>query len=464
MNGQQHRHLSQESQQRKQHQQRNRRRRRRTTPWMDIVLSIIILCSHCLVQIRGQNATDAPTLPPNKGDSSFDLLTDNLLVRRWKIYEPNVTYNELNFQLRFNVSDYITASFVGYEIYDGHLCSEGNAIITDMNYFTVAPVEDVSNPTVPVGDGWGYREIQLSTTIIPETIINSNSYQEELTSVGSNGAGAAATKAAINYCVRLSLFNNIPTDPLADEINWMETKITLFVNLAGGFTVESSYIEPKPPHLEVANDEFFVEAYLCGNDGMPFPNTTSKTFLQGEPIQVCVKPTLEAINAGVRMKLINNFVFHRGTTQSQDAVVDDGLPASNGLTDILCSEGTFLCSFTTLLVAKFYDGPGTVYGIGEATLQFGSTPTPTNNNVRLLLRTTTTTTLYSTTPRRELKSEEEQFDVKKSIIIPRFNVELNEYLFEVIRGKSGSAPTLEWKPVVGTSTLLLLLTALYKTF
>ena len=454
-----------------QSKQRRRRRRRRRIPWMNIILSIIILYYiHCLPQIQAQNTTtEAPTLPPVKGDSSSGLLTDNLLVRRWKIYEPNVTYSELNFRLRFNVSDYITSSFVGYEIYDGHLCSDGNAIVTNMNYFTVT-VEDL-NPTIPVGDGWGYREIQLSTTIIPENIVNSDSYQEEEITSGagtSTSATVAATKAAINYCVRLSLFNNIPTDPLADEINWMETKITLFVNLAGGFTVESSYIEPKPPHLEVANDEFFVEAFLCGSDGMPFPNATTKTFLQGEPIQVCVKPTLEAINAGVRMKRINNFVFHRGTTQSQDAIVNDGTPAINGLTDILCSEGSFLCSFTTLLVAKFYDGPGTVYGIGEATLQFGSTPTPTNN-VRLLRRATTTTPSYH---HRELLQGEEEFDVKKSIVIPRFEVELNEYLFEVIRGKSGAPATTAmsqrcWNSLVvvvlGTTTLLLL-TALHAAF
>lgn len=292
-----------------------------------------------------------------QGDSSSltGYESENLLALRWKIYEPVVTYEGLQFDLVFNVSDYIIQDYVGYIIYDSHECSEGeDNDITDDAYFDgVITV----NGTLQ-GDGWGTREVTMATIISPEDIQNSNSYIQD------------GNDAHIDFCVRFGLFNNDPSDPASIEINYVEQKIILYVDLTDGFSVSDTIVEAREVTQKTDSDAFFVIAFLCTETGNEMVNPAP--FQQGELVRVCVEPTLQAYVTGLRMRRIDWFTWSRDDIPvSQEAIVGS-LGALNGLTDLNCDLGAVQCSLETLLNSLFFEGPGYTNGIGSATMQFGS--------------------------------------------------------------------------------------------
>lgn len=302
--------------------------------------------------------TSATTIPLSEPEiiasnsTGIDYETENILALRWKIALGGVSYEGLTFDLHYNVSDYIEKRLVAYSIYDGPGCSASANFITQLSYFKAWVTEDAT----PVGGGLGVREITLSTQINATSITQSRVYTE------SN------SEAQINFCVRLSLYNTDTTDPMATEINYYETAISLVVDLQDEFAIQSQVVEPKDKGVETASDAFFLEAFVCTEKGLP--HSVSEPFRQGEPVMVCVQPTAQAVEIGFRMRSIERFTFWQGYV-SQEAIVA-GKVAVNGLTDLRCDPGVVRCIFETLLTAAFFQGPSTVEGSGFASLQMGS--------------------------------------------------------------------------------------------
>jgi hypothetical protein len=308
-----------------------------------------------------QSLTCIPTLSffSTQGDASAltGYESENLLALRWKIYEPVVTYDELQFDLVFNVSDYIIQNYVGYKVYDTHECSDGanSNDITDEAYFDgVITVNGASSQE----DGWGTREVTLATIISPEDIRISNSYIQD------------GNDAHIDFCVRFSLFNNDPSDPASIEINFVEQKITLYVDLTDGFSVSDTVVEAKEVTQKTDTDAFFVIAFLCTETGNEMIDPGP--FEQGEIVRVCVEPTIQAYVTGLRMRRIDWFTWTRDDIPvSQEAIVGS-LGSLNGLTDLFCELGSVQCSFESLLNSLFFESPGITSGAGSATMQFGA--------------------------------------------------------------------------------------------
>ena len=254
--------------------------------------------------------------------------------------------------MHYNVSDYIDPNYVGYTIYDGHQCSSGANNITDAGYFSVQILSD----STAIGDGWGTRQITLATTINPANITKSNVYVPD----GSD--------AYLKFCVRFSLYNNYPYYADSVEINFLETQVTLWVNLVDGFSITGNIVQEKQAAEKTAYDAFYVESFLCDQNNIEI--SVIQPFTQGSIVRVCVRPTFQAVASGGYMRAIDDFHFYRGQI-SQDAVVD-GMPSSDGLTDVNCQPGSLVCSFETLLYAYFFRVAGLVSGEGTATLQFGA--------------------------------------------------------------------------------------------
>ena len=266
-----------------------------------------------------------------------------------------MTYDGLQFDLVFNVSDYIIQNYVGYIIYDTHECSDGvDNDITDGAYFDgVITVDETEQE-----DGWGTREVLLATLISPDDIRNSNAYIPD------------GNDAHIDFCVRFGLFNNDPSDPESVEINYVEQKITLYVDLTDGFSVSDTIVEAKAMTQKTDSDAFFVIAFLCTNTGNEI--TDPETLQQGDVVRVCVEPTLQAYVTGLRMRRIDWFTWTRDDVPvSQEAIVGSA-GALNGLTDLSCELGDVQCSFETLLNSLFFESPGITAGLGSATMQFGA--------------------------------------------------------------------------------------------
>jgi hypothetical protein len=295
------------------------------------------------------------TRPLQTNTTTIDYETEHILALRWKITQDSVAYNGLTFDIHYTVSDYIQEDLVRFSIYDGAGCSATANFITQLDYFTAW----ITTDNTPPGGGLGTRDISLSTQINTQTISLSPVYRD------------FGDKANIIYCMRLSLFNKDASDPTAVEINYHETAINLEVDLKDQFKIQSQTVEASSPGEETADDKFFVEAYICTQEGLRLYD--SVPLLQGATVRVCVQPTPQALDIGFRMRSIDRFTFWQGYV-SQEAIINQQI-SINGLTDLECNPGGEKCIFETLLMATFFQGPSTVDGTGYATLQFGSDAT-----------------------------------------------------------------------------------------
>jgi hypothetical protein len=95
----------------------------------------------------------------------------------------------------------------------------------------------------------------------------------------------------------------------------------------------------------------------------------------GEEMKVCIKPTLETLDAGVYVKNIENFEFSKNDGNflvKQGAIVENAV-GDFGKTTLACVAGSSICSITTKLNDNFFDSGGEVRGRGQVALQFGTT-------------------------------------------------------------------------------------------
>ena len=274
------------------------------------------------------------------------------MALRWRISQDSVSYDGLDFSVVYTVSDYIGLPLVTYSVYDGPGCSLSANFITHLGYFNYT----VTQSDASKGLGTEEKQITFSTRINPNLITASSVYTE-------NG-----DEADINFCIRLSLMSTVATDPTATEVNHIETAVALRVDLKDNFEIQGQVVTAIDRGVETAEDSFFVEAFVCDENGRRIVDSIS--FVQGETVSVCVTPTAQALEIGFRMGTIDRFTFWQGYV-SQEAV-QGGKEALNGLTELSCTRGFEMCVFKTLLNAAFFQGPSTVDGTGFATLQFGS--------------------------------------------------------------------------------------------
>jgi hypothetical protein len=194
--------------------------------------------------------------------------------------------------------------------------------------------------------------------------------------------------AVVRFCVRFGLWTpTTQTTPV--EVNFLETLITLTVDLTDGFEIGSITVEPKNRLVRTANQAYEVIGYECDaakNRLTELERTAPRN--QGEVITVCVEPEQEAKDDGIFMRSVDDFFFSRpGTTAlpagvRQEAIVDNA-EAGNLLTTYSPTDcaGTLTCTFSTILFAQFYTSLGEVNGAGVASMQFGTT-TPTRRELR----------------------------------------------------------------------------------
>lgn len=238
----------------------------------------------------------------------------------------------------------------------------------------------------------------------------------------------------MKFCVRSSLgygaklpiayYQNKTLDWQIDEgfqeVNFIESLITIFFNLTAGFSVLDFNVDPKERiETTVVKDTYNLVAWLCKRNNdienmetFPFANTADKvvpkkisdTFLASEPdeskeffnqgalITVCVSPDDAAWRDGIRMNGINTFDWRRTDLLLTAADLDDtsditqpaivinagtgiGEGAPNGLTSYTsstCTGGKAYCTFSSILFADFYVSRGTASGSGSANLIFGT--------------------------------------------------------------------------------------------
>jgi len=222
------------------------------------------------------------------------------------------------------------------------------------------------------------RNATIIAAFNPQTVTNSLIYND----TSRNGQASAQ----IRFCMRFGLWTTRDMGVKTPvEVNFLETLVTLTVNLTDGFEIGAINVAPKNRLVRTANQAYEVRGYECTADSFDELTGEAKTRArnQGEIIHVCVTPEDQAKTDGIFMRSIDNFAFTRGTTIRQSAI-ETNKPAGNLLTTYTPSQckGAEVCRFSTILFAQFYATPGTVSGQGTASMQFGNSAQRTRRQLR----------------------------------------------------------------------------------
>jgi hypothetical protein len=305
------------------------------------------------------------------------------LAEKWNITEPTFAYDSNRFNLTFPVTDFINTGMAKYTLWTAPDCQEGGVSLGDNELWdshtlvendALAAADQFSgagNTMLDSGAFIGGRQAIVTAGFDPQTISQSDIYSEQTID--------NQVVAEIRFCIRFGLFTtedlgvNTPV-----EVNFLETIITLTVDLTDGFEIGAINVEPRDRLVRTANQAYEVRGFECDPVSKEQFNEVEKNRPrnQGEIINVCVTPEDEAKDDGIFMRSVDDFVFTRGTDIRQIAV-ENNRAAGNLLTsyDHVVCEGTEVCVFSTILFAAFYATPGVVSGEGVASMQFGEIKT-----------------------------------------------------------------------------------------
>jgi hypothetical protein len=284
------------------------------------------------------------------------------LGKKWNITpNPSFTYGGLVFDLDYQVSDFIDDNMTDYALYTSPGCKDTGVPVSALVLTSTKPVLTGHDYNAD-NNGDGVRDQKLTVGIVTAEVVNSPLYVEETDVDG-------AITAEIDFCVRFSLQTNHDG---AVEVNFLETLVTLFVDLSDGFEIGDVNVTPKINLQNTANQVYLLAGYQCNAANAALIETElAATRNQGSVIRVCVKPDAEAIADGIKMRSIDNFMFIQDII-IQPAIIGYNQESSNGLTILTCSNGDEVCVFETILFAAFYSTAGVVLGSGTGSMQFGA--------------------------------------------------------------------------------------------
>jgi hypothetical protein len=281
------------------------------------------------------------------------------LEEKWAISEtPTFDYSSLDFSLTFGITDFILPGQAKYQMYTSGCMEEGTPLANQTSGLIAMELIDTAN-TERQDDVTLNQEATIKISVDPTTISGNTELYSEDTTIG-------AVTAQIVFCVRFGL--HTPGDDV--EVNFLETVITLDIDLSDGFEIGSIAVEPKDKLVRTAAQAYQVEGYVCTDEEIEGDLLAVRN--QGAQIRVCVRPDEEARSDGIYMRRIDSFTWRRDVPVSiTQAAVEDGIAASNTLTDLFCEPGELVCNFVSILFASFYATPGAVAGSGVASMQFG---------------------------------------------------------------------------------------------
>jgi hypothetical protein len=285
------------------------------------------------------------------------------LEEKWNISDTNFSYADLQFNLNHTISDFVLDDMISYEVYDRD-CQDGNVLVPES-----ALGSSIQTDSTPPGEGDGIRNTKILLSVNTNNIANEPTVYSEETVDGM-------LIAKVDFCVRFSLWT--PSMPTI-EVNFLETLVTLLVNLTDGFSIDDVTVKPKEKLLNTANNEYSLEGFQCDQQNAPLSEEELlEARNQGSIIRICVRPDETARDDSVYMKSIVSFRFTRefeNPTQNPPVVqiaVEDEQEAGNHLTSLYCEAGMLVCAFESILFAAFYRDPGMIQGSGTALMQFGT--------------------------------------------------------------------------------------------
>ena len=272
----------------------------------------------------------------------------SLLEKRFRIDGPDYEYDDLQFLMEFEVSDFIKDNMLEYKLYDGMNCKDGgDNDITDNDGYLLSRIRTDNTPN---GDGTGSRKVKVHSQIVGNQIKDSDIYR-------TNDDG----DVLVEYCLRFGVYNQDKKEPMSFETNFLEIPVRLTIDMVGDFSIIAP-LDVLPPILTGEEQGVAVEAYICDSDDNTVPIMPTE---QGQTIRVCVSPVQEVLARNIVMRQIEQFTFRREIPDSvsQEAIeAGTGGVAADPLTVVSCRPGSVVCAFETLLTADFFSSPGIIIG------------------------------------------------------------------------------------------------------
>ena len=302
------------------------------------------------------------------------------LAEKWNLTEPTFAFDANTFSLAFPVTNFIIDGQAQYSLWTSPDCQsdDGKSLQDSAVFATHSLIPNNALETGASQDSGAFsgRAAQINVTIDPETISSDVAVTDGIYSQETVNNQVIAT---VKFCVRFGLWTTTDMVETPVEVNFLETLLTLFVDLTDGFQIGALEVEPKDQLVRTANQAYEVSGYECSatsNDPLTAAER-ERPRNQGEIIHVCVTPEAEAQDDGIFMKSIDEFAWTRDDTIRQ-AAIDNNRESGNLLTsyDFAACQGALVCKFSSILFAQFYATPGQVNGEGVASMQFGSATAP----------------------------------------------------------------------------------------
>jgi hypothetical protein len=236
------------------------------------------------------------------------------LAARWNLTEPTYAFDSNQFTLDFPVTDFIVDGQARYTLWTSPDCQSDNGkLLQTSSFFThsvTGNADLLAGASLDSGAFTG-RSAQVNVTINPYSI----SSQDAVTDgVYSEEVVNNQQIATIKVCVRFGLWTTTSmgvNTPI--EVNFLESMLTLFVDLTDGFQIGDIEIEAKDRLIRTENQAYGVDGYECSATSTT-PLTASERARPrnpGEVFHVCVTPEATAIRDGILMRSIDNFGFTR---------------------------------------------------------------------------------------------------------------------------------------------------------
>jgi len=334
----------------------------------------------------------AQNVNPAAINSASDLYT------AWNMDEPTISYDTTG---NIFTLDYTTTSagslfssnvHINEDFYDINCKDQGDG--NAENRITAGIVDPTDDTQFPSAQQLTNGDVQLKFKIQPEVVnVATDPWYSD------DGAGTGT----LDFCVRTTLgyggssINSSLDTQLAgsyQEVNFIESLITVTYDLSAGFTTVSASVKPKDRETTTATeDNYTLVAWICDVSttaaSESYTATTNQVvytypaalqytaFEQGSLIPVCIRPDNLAYNEGIVMRHLNSFDWNRTApvygNVNQNAIKEaPGVVADNRLTYHGGCDGSHYCLFQSVLFADFYVTAGTVDGSGEATVKYSS--------------------------------------------------------------------------------------------
>lgn len=325
------------------------------------------MINRCLVLLAvlgsAYGIDDSLTAPEDSGE----------LEQLWNIADPSLTASGKTFTWEYpEISTQHVASTGAFvaTFYDPG-CKEANS--GDYGIITSA---QVCTADAPCGDLFKVSKFARDTNTATTVDLDFEVQPSDVAAVDALYDDTNVNAPILKYCVRFGLTSG------GEEINFLETLVTITIGLTGNFETSTLTVEPKKKTETGSKIDYQVAATLCGQN----PDTP---FNQGSVVSVCIVPGTNAATDGIIMDYVSSFTWLRLATDEQGdpiMVTDEVTGVESQDTDLsqtavsgnnnAADALTFIevtppqIKVSSVLYATFFAKNGKVKATGSATMKF----------------------------------------------------------------------------------------------